>query len=340
MSEQETLLFLPPEPLAALAATDAAEDAPVVLEAAVIVPIDLTLSHGFDITPDRLAELAASYDPELETATLNFDHAWGGPSYGACERLWVQDGALWVRYGRLAPEAVEGIRSGRYTRRSAEILLRHPVTQGWYFTGLALLGNTRPAIPGLPPLKLRHRCVVITGAQPQPQKETSMDPTKEPAPPAAPPPPATAPATLEMVQLSADELRQLREGVAIAGQLRARSAELEADSTIAQLGSRVTPAMRKSLRPLLLHLYAQDKPDTPLKLSVNGAEKDVPLLEVLLSTLRAMPQFEALGLGQVATEEDGPPTDNRSADEIALHSRNGITPERAAQLRAKYQENN
>ena len=57
----------------------------------------------------------------VEMASLNLDHNWGGPSLGWCERVWLQDEALWVRYIDLDPDTVELVRSKRYTRRSAEI---------------------------------------------------------------------------------------------------------------------------------------------------------------------------------------------------------------------------
>lgn len=76
LSDQpETLLFLPAEPLAL--AEELATDAPA-LETPVLLPVDLSRSHGHDITAGRIEELAASYDPHVESATLNFDHAWGG----------------------------------------------------------------------------------------------------------------------------------------------------------------------------------------------------------------------------------------------------------------------
>ncbi|HEX6863747.1 MAG TPA: hypothetical protein VF414_13060 [Thermoanaerobaculia bacterium] len=310
-----------------------ADDAPV-LETPVLVPVDLTETHGTDITLARLEELAASYDPQIEMAPLNIDHAYGGPSFGWCEAVWVQEGALWVRYIDLAAEAVEGIRKRRYTRRSAEIMLKHPVTGGWYFVGLALLGTQRPAVLGLPPLQLhRPRYFRVTGAAPR--KETHMSKPLAPAEP-----PQEQPAVPE--QLSATELQQLRAGVAIANDLRRQNAELKAEKAIERLGARATPAMRKILQPLLAQLMAQEAPTT-IKLSqpegANTVEKEVAVADAVLQVLAALPPFEALGLGALATD-DGASQDTRSADEVALHSRHKITPERAAELRLKYQEGN
>lgn len=165
-------------------------------------------------------------------------------------------------------------------------------------------------------------------------------PPEASAPQTAPPPAAAE--TPAAVQLA--ELEQLRSGVALVAQLRRHNAELQADKAIQQLGARVTPAMRRTLQPLLVHLMAQDAPQT-VKLahsegSSNAAvEKDVPLVDAFLNVLAAVPSFEALGRGPLATD-DGPAADVRTADEVALHAQNGLTPERVAALRAKYQEGN
>jgi hypothetical protein len=315
---QELAVELPPAPAAP------------VLETPVIHPIDLTDSHGVDFTLARLEEIAAAYDPAIEMAPLNFDHAYGGPSHGWCDRLWMLDGALWCRYVDLSAEAVQGIRERRWTRRSGEFVVSHPVTGGFYFTGLALLGTSRPAVLGLPPLKLhRPRHVVIAGvagsagiAETPPRKEKiEMHPEEE-----------------SPVQLTTTELEQLRSGVALAARLRRENAELQAERAIQKLGSRVTPAMRRDLQPLLSHLMAQEAPTT-IKLAVREGDRDVErelaLSDIVLRILAAVPEFEALNRGPVATD-DGPAADRRTNDEVVLHARHGITPERLEALRARF----
>jgi hypothetical protein len=89
--------------IADLAATTGA---PAVLEFPALVAVDLTETHGINITPERLAEMAAAYNPAVEMASLNLDHNWGGPSLGWCERIWLQDSVLWVRYTDLDPATV------------------------------------------------------------------------------------------------------------------------------------------------------------------------------------------------------------------------------------------
>ncbi|HET9212059.1 MAG TPA: hypothetical protein VFR03_16775, partial [Thermoanaerobaculia bacterium] len=209
-------------------ASGAAGESPI-LEFPALVPIDLTESHGIEITPQRLAEMAAAYNPAVEMASLNLDHNWGGPSLGWCERVWLQEGALWVRYVDLDPATVDLVREKRYTRRSAEIALSHPVTGGWYFTGCALLGNARPAVAGLPPVTLCRPQYVLTTTKETPVPETD---------PPAPPPVGEA----ELAALRA----QVAEGAQTLSVLLRQRAELDVDRRLALLGARITPPWRSS----------------------------------------------------------------------------------------------
>ena len=289
----------------------AAEAAPV-LEFPALVPVDLTESHGIEITPQRLAEMAAAYDPAIEMASLNLDHNWGGPSLGWCERVWIQDGALWVRYTDLDPATVELVREKRYTRRSAEIALSHPVTGGWYFTGCALLGNARPAVAGLPPVTLCRPQYVLTS-----QKETPMP---EPEPPAPAPAGSTGGET-ELATLRA----QVAEGAQALSVLLRQRAELDVDARLARLGARVTPAMAKLARPLLVELLAERTPAT-VKLQADPTQPatEVSIAEQILQVLAAVPVVEALTAGRLADAD--PPASTAGA----------LTPEREAELEQKY----
>jgi hypothetical protein len=132
------------------------------LEWAVAKPVDLTASHGINITAERLEEMVAAYDPEaIEAAPINFDHAFGGPALGWIESIAVRDGLLWVRPVELSQEVIQGIAAGRYRRASIEFATKHPETGGWYLNGVAVLGNAKPAIKGLPPLRLAAPRYVI-----------------------------------------------------------------------------------------------------------------------------------------------------------------------------------
>lgn len=296
-----------------------ADSAPA-LEFPALVPIDLTESHGINITLQRLAELAGAYDPAIEMASLNLDHNWGGPSLGWCERVWIQEAALWVRYIDLDPATVELVRNKRYTRRSAEIALSHPVTGGWYFTGCALLGNARPAIPGLPPVTLCRPQYVLTS-----NKETPMPEDDPPAPPAPDTPTTSSPSApsgeTELAALRA----QVAEGAQALSTLLRQRAELDVDRRLALLGARVTPAMAKLARPLLVELLADRNPAT-VKLQIDPAKPatDVSIAEQVLQILAAVPAVEALTTGRMA---DADP---------AARPPGALTPEREAELEQKY----
>ncbi|HJX27503.1 MAG TPA: hypothetical protein VJ885_06290 [Thermoanaerobaculia bacterium] len=285
---------------------DLATEAAPILEFPALVPVDLTESHGIEITPQRLAEMAAAYDPAVEMASLNLDHNWGGPSLGWCERVWLQEGALWVRYIDLDPATVELVREKRYTRRSAEIALSHPVTGGWYFTGCALLGNARPAVAGLPPVTLcRPQYVLAT------QKENLME-----TPPEAPPAGEAELATLRA---------QVAEGAQALSVLLRQRAELDVDARLTRLGARVTPAMAKLARPLLVALLAERTPAT-IKLQADPTQPatEVSIAEQILQILAAVPAVEALTAGRLADAD--PPAATAGA----------LTPEREAELEQKY----
>ena len=283
----------------------AAGDAPI-LEFPALIPVDLTESHGITITPQRLQEMAAAYDPAIEMASLNLDHNWGGPSLGWCERVWLQDSALWVRYIDLDPATVELIRSKRYTRRSAEIALSHPVTGGWYLTGCALLGNARPAIPGLPPVTLCRPQYVLTA-----RKETPMP---EDDPPATPSPDNPPSGEVELAALRA----QVAEGAQALSSLLRQRAELDVDRRLALLGARVTPAMAKLARPLLIELLADRNPATvklqadPAKPAVDVRFVEVSIADQVLHILAAVPAVEALTAGRMADADPAATPTRRS----------------------------
>jgi hypothetical protein len=300
--------------IADLAAT---AEAPAVLEFPALVAVDLTETHGINITPERLAEMAAAYNPSVEMASLNLDHNWGGPSLGWCERIWLQDSALWVRYTDLDPATVELVRAKRYTRRSAEIALSHPITGGWYFTGCALLGNARPAVAGLPPVTLCRPQYVLTAPKETPVPEVDPPP---PVPPDSPCPSVSVPvrpslaAETELATLKA----QVAEGAQAVAALLRQKAELDVDRRLALLGARVTPAMAKLARPLLVELLADRHPAT-VKLQIDPTKPaaEVSIAEHLLQILAAVPAVEALTTGRLADADPANRTSSLAADREA-----------------------
>jgi hypothetical protein len=295
-----------------LSLADAAAPA---LEFPALIPVDLSETHGIEITLARLEEMAVAYNPAVEMASLNLDHNWGGPSLGWCERVWIQDAALWVRYIDLDPATVELIRTKRYTRRSAEIALSHPVTGGWYLTGCALLGNARPAIAGLPPVTLCRPQYVLTARKEAPVPDTDPPTDTPPSEPAG---------HVELAALRS----QVAEGAQALSTLLRQRAELDVDRRLALLGARVTPAMAKLARPLLVELLAERNPAT-VKLQTDPSkprseQPETSIAEQILQILAAAPAVEALTAGRLA---DADPNTRVAG---------ALTPEREAELEQKY----
>lgn len=353
----------PPAPpvLCAASPDDGAPSIPAnagrAMECAVLRPIDLSATHGVNITAEILQQMVDSYDPAFEAAPLNFDHAWGGPSHGWCSKVWLAGETFWARFEQLSQEAVDAIASGRWPRRSSEFYLQHPQAKVPYFIGLALLGNSSPAVPGLPAAQLLSRPITrliqIPGAEGSApaaalgtgQKETQM-PDQNTAPPAAADAPA-APATnepvtpVEPVNLSAErealraEREQLRAELATARRTRA---EASVDKLVTELGARVTPAMlRAGLRETLIDLAAAETPAV-VHLTADGKPVEKPLFDTLAAILKAAPEVKVLGAAPLAAA-DPEGDDTRAAGTVALHERHGLSKERLAELQRKYQFN-
>jgi hypothetical protein len=328
-----------------------------VLDVAALLPVDLSKSHGVDVTLKRLKEMAAAYSPALEMASLNLDHAYGGPSLGWCEALELRGTLLWARYTDLDPSVVQGIKDRRYTRQSSEFVLEHPLTGGWYFTGLALLGNARPAVPGLPPVTLLRPLKEIAmdkkpNGKPDPNDPIEPDETDEPDEEETPPPKkkaskkpakkAAAKAVKVTLRASADEddeddtdeeedrrtLKASARGASkLLTSLRNKNAELEAESLIRELGARVTPAMRRLAQPLLACLLGTPERFT-VRLKVKGEEEEVDVAQVVVDLLALVPAFTALGAGEMADQE--------AELESSIVATSGLDKARLSQLQKKY----
>ncbi|HJX29645.1 MAG TPA: hypothetical protein VJ885_17215, partial [Thermoanaerobaculia bacterium] len=102
-------------------------------------------------------------------------------------------------------------------------------------------------------------------------------------------------------------------------------AELDVDARLARLGARVTPAMAKLARPLLVELLAERTPAT-VKLQADPTQPatEVSIAEQILQVLAAVPVVEALTAGRLADAD--PPASTAGA----------LTPEREAELEQKY----
>lgn len=340
-------------------------------------PFDLSDTKGVNITLDRLEEMAAAYDPEqVEAAAVNIDHERSGPALGWIADFFIRDGMLWARPVDLADDLAAGIRAKKYRRQSLELVTQHPVTGGWYPNGLAVLGAKRSAVKGLPPITLSERKVfLIRLADPGPagQPETAPDPAqaeevtmttpqdpKQPAAGAAPSAPATPPAqpaapaqsataAAEATLAEATTRLQTKTTELDAAIARANAAEraairrqveLAVDRVLAGgLGKRVTPGMVKAgVRQLLIELQAAESP-LEVTLADGDKQKKVSAYDVLLAVLKAVPEFTALGDGQLAGEEHDAAApraeDDRPAEIRQLHQQHGLSDERIAELRNK-----
>ena len=112
--------------------------------------------HGQDValTPELLAQLAASYDPALYKAPLVIGHPkTNSPAFGWLETLEATPEGLFGAPINVDPAFAAAVNSGRYPQRSLSFWpADHPgsPTPGQpYIRHLGVLGATPPAIPGL-----------------------------------------------------------------------------------------------------------------------------------------------------------------------------------------------
>lgn len=336
------------------------------LEWAVAKPTNLSDSHGIDITVERLMEMASSYNPEgIEAAPINFDHDPGGPAHGWVESLEVREGLLWVRPVELSPDVVAGIRGGRYRRASIELTTKHPETGGWYLNGLAVLGNAKPAIKGLPPLRLSApRYVIQLGDEPPAEVPEAISSSPRPEEPAPLEPPDVSDNPLpedipeeqamsekkETPEMGAEELGLFRKLVAaLRGEPRAEVAQppvgLTAEEVDARIEAKVQAGINAGLaeQTVTADLRAVDGKATPgaiakarpalLKAKTAGDE------ETYAAILGVLAEQDASYLldGEIASEEltsEGKSLAVSGRAEVM--ARNGIDAKREAELARKY----
>lgn len=339
---------------------------PSAIEWAIARPVDLSKSHGVDLTLERLQEIADSYDPAIEAAAVNFDHTYEGPAHAWVESLELRDGILWARPIELSDELTEGIERGRYRRCSMEFTTAHTETGGWYLHGLAVLGSRRPGIKGLPPIRLSAPRYVLdlsdpgpagqpasheapeevimttpaTQQQPAAGAPTATTTTQPPAtPPAAPAaPPAGGGQAAVDAELSA--VRTARQEVELeARTVRRQRVELDVDRLLdGQLAKKVTPAQRRAgARELLVELRAAAHPLEVTLAAADGKTTKASAYDALVAVLAAQPDVGVIGAGEIATTDDAAAValDDRSEEERATHRRMGLSDEDAAKLRAR-----
>lgn len=136
------------------------------------------------------------------------------------------------------------------------------------------------------------------------------------------PPPTPTPGDAELAALRA----QVTEGAQTLATLLRQRAELDVDRRLALLGARLTPAMAKLARPLLIELLADRQPATvKLQLDPSKPAAETSIADHILHVLGAVPAVDALTTGRLA---DTDPTIPAAGV--------GLTSERAAELEQKY----
>lgn len=99
--------------------------------------------------------IAANYSPQRHEAPLTLGHPRDdAPAYGWVKRLLAtNDGRLWMVADQIDPAFAEGVRTGRYKKRSAEFYPpnspHNPTPGQWYLKHVGWLGAMPPAIKGL-----------------------------------------------------------------------------------------------------------------------------------------------------------------------------------------------
>jgi hypothetical protein len=321
------------------------------VEWAIAKPMDLSSSHGVDVTLERLEEMAAAYDPVgIEAAAVNFDHLYEGPAQGWIQSIAVRAGHLWAKPIELSAELIEAVAAGRYRRVSMEFHIDHPVTRGWYFHGLAVLGSMRPAIKGLPPISLSERPAYVFLDPPAAERLTSPPPSPDRGHQA----PAGAAAGLAAVPAG---LPSGRPGEVLLAAMEAAASRLVAGGTsdqrviaLAAAAEREGTIVRETIAALrslfggrASPLLAAAEAGDPRTQEERATHQRMGLSDE--GALQLLVGRQALGVRFGATPwwvdpeswraESRRGLDDRTAAERATHRRMGLSDERALELRAQ-----
>lgn len=317
-----------------------------------------SLQGPIEITDQHLQEIAASYDPRVDEAAINFDHVKQGKNLGVIASVELSDGVLYAVPAML-DEDIEPDIGKRYRRLSAEINFAHPITDSTYLTGVALLGAADPAVKGLEPIQpiqtpgeSMSKLVQMTqpktpsGAAPDPP--TGQAPEAPPVTPAPPAPPAApaAPATPPVADLSQPQnadlaaLRQanieaaaeLVEARRLRAELAQQRAAFQVDQDLAQLGTRITPAMTKAGLPALLAHLATATGTVSL---AEGAPAISPY-KAALAILQTLPESKLFSTNLAGGDAGAPTATDLSESESQALARAGITDTRRADLATKF----
>ncbi len=302
-----------------------------------------------EITPQHLEEIVSTYDQDVDEAAINLDHVRQGKNLGVISEVELSDGILYVRPA-LLDDAIASQVGKRLRRVSGEITFSHEVTGTAYLTGVALLGAAYPAVKGLPPIPPIQQpggsmsTVQMTEPEtpsandPKPTSQAAPTPTRQASPvPAAPPaatetPPAAAADLAALRQANLDTTHELAEARRLRAEIAQERAALQVDKDLAQLGTRITPAMTKAGLPALLAHLATRTGTVQL---AEGASAVSPY-QAALAILSALPEAAIFADGLAQEELDGPERVALSDGEQALLAKFGIDDKRCKELDKKY----
>ena len=281
--------------------------------------------HGQEValTPELLAQLAASYDPALYQAPLVIGHPkTNSPAFGWLEALEATPEGLFGAPINVDPAFADAVNSGRYPKRSLSFWpADHPgsPTPGRpYIRHLGVLGAVPPAIPGLLGADLATPDAGITtldfSADPLPPLEDPSMSVPDPIALAAQvadlaaqaeAPSAREPALAEREALAAKQAEGQRRAAAVA------FCEALADD------ARILPTAIPALAEIVLRLEQTDP--APCFASASDPEAPAPAAPWLRSFLSHLPPL--VELSEVATHGRAGPRAAPSDAEVATRAR-------------------
>lgn len=111
--------------------------------------------ESYAFTPNDIAGMASSYNPDLREAPLTLGHPKNDlPAYGWVKELQAPgDGRLLMKASHVDPQFAQMVQERRFAKRSASFYPpKHPSNPApgkWYLRHVAWLGAQQPAIAGM-----------------------------------------------------------------------------------------------------------------------------------------------------------------------------------------------
>jgi hypothetical protein len=288
-------------------------------------PGRFTDMHGtpVELSPELLAQLAASYDPAVHKAPLVLGHPQTNhPAFGWLDKLEATDEGLFGYPINVHPAFAEAVNSGRYPQRSLSFWpADHPQspTPGRpYVRHLGVLGAVPPAIPGLLGADLADPAAGITTLD---FSTASLSPPEEP-PMSDPDPVALAAQVADLAAqaqaLSAREAALAEREAAAAHQAEGlRRAAVIAFCDALANEARIRPADIPALAEIVLRLEQSDP--APCFASASDPEAPAPAAPWLKAWLASLPPL--VELSEVATHDRTGAGKVPSDEEVANRAR-------------------